>query len=62
MQPPFFLPGPQSDDRADYFFQRNTSMLEGVSVEIHVVVIVVWVGKELVFLCKDERLANVHLR
>jgi hypothetical protein len=48
--------------RNDHFFQRNTSMLEGVSVITYIVVEVIRVSKKLILFNEQEYAAYMLAR
>jgi hypothetical protein len=37
----------------EYFFHRNTAVLEGVFIEVHKLVVVIRVHKKVAVLCED---------
>ena len=38
----------------DHFFQRNTSMLICIFIILYIMVVIIWICKEVIFLGKDK--------
>ena len=54
----FWLHG---DDGDEHFLHRDTSVLEGIFIVLHVVVVVIGVGKEVVPIGEDILVREVYL-
>jgi hypothetical protein len=49
-------------DRNDHFFKGDASMLKSIFVVADVVIVIVWVGKEIIFHCKHVGGRHVEAR
>jgi len=58
----YFLPCPQSYHRTDHLLQRDAAVLEGVSIIIVVIIVIIRIKEILVFLRENKRRAHIRAR
>jgi hypothetical protein len=49
-------------DRNDHFFKGDASMLKSIFVVAYVIIVIVWVGKEIIFHCKHVGGRHIETR
>src|SRR5690606_31053038 len=52
----------QMNNRYNHFFQGHSPMLKSILIVIHIIVVVVGIGKEIVFYRKDIAGGNIYFR